>query len=77
VLPLEQRSRVVLHEGNPSALDLGLSGKEFLGLAAEVDVIHHLAKITSPGAPSMLARDMNLGGAAPRLNRFRAAARVG
>ncbi len=62
-LPLEQRSRVNLLEGDASSLDLGLSGKELMALAGEVDRIHHLAKVTSLGVDERRARDVNLGGA--------------
>lgn len=62
-LPLEQRQRVNVLEGDASALDLGLSGKELRELAGEVDRIHHLAKVTSPGVDERRARDVNLGGA--------------
>lgn len=63
LFPLEQRSRVVLTEGDASAIDLGLSGKELASLAAEVDVIHHLAKVGSAVVDEGRAREVNLGGA--------------
>src|SRR5437899_9576697 len=39
------RSRVEVVEGDAAAMDFGLSGKEFLALAEEVEVVHHLASI--------------------------------
>lgn len=62
-LPPEAREHVVLHEGDASALDLGLSGKEIRELTAEIDVIHHLAKVTSLGVEERRAREANLGAA--------------
>src|SRR3982751_1902843 len=45
-LPLEQRSRVQLIEGDAASMDLGLSGAEFRSLAKEVDRIHHCATVS-------------------------------
>jgi thioester reductase-like protein len=42
-LPPDQRARVNLLEGDPTSIDLGLSGAEWKALAAEVDRIHHMA----------------------------------
>src|SRR4051794_1561111 len=46
VMPLEQRSRVNLLEGDAAAMDLGLSGAEFKSVAAEIDRIHHMAQVS-------------------------------
>jgi thioester reductase-like protein len=62
-LPLEQRSRVNLLEGDTAAMDLGLSGGEWKSLAAEVDRIHHMAQVSYLGADRKLAEHVNLGGA--------------
>lgn len=62
-LPLEQRSRVNLIEGDAAAMDLGLSGSEFKALAGEVDRIHHMAQVSYLGADRKLAEQVNLGGA--------------
>ncbi len=62
-LPLEQRSRVNLMEGDAAAMDLGLSGTEFKSLASEVDRIHHMAQVSYLGADKKLAEQVNLGGA--------------
>ena len=62
-LPLEQRSRVNIIEGDAAAMDLGLSGAEFKSLASEVDRIHHMAQVLYLGADRKLAEQVNLGGA--------------
>jgi thioester reductase-like protein len=62
-LPLEQRRRVNLLEGDAAAMDLGLSGAEIKALAREVDRIHHLAQISYLGADRKLAERVNVGGA--------------
>ncbi|MEY4581205.1 MAG: hypothetical protein RL701_5908 [Pseudomonadota bacterium] len=40
-LPLADRERVEIVRADVSAMDFGLSGKDFLALAERVDVIHH------------------------------------
>jgi len=62
-LPLEQRARVNVIEGDAAAMDLGLSGAEWKALAAEVDRIHHMAQVSYLGADRKLAEAVNLGGA--------------
>jgi thioester reductase-like protein len=62
-LPLEQRSRVNLLEGDAAAMDLGLSGRELAAVAGEVDRIHHMAQVSYLGADRALAEQVNLGGA--------------
>lgn len=62
-LPLEQRGRVNLLEGDASAMDLGLSGAEWKSLASEVDRIHHMAQVSWLGADRALAERVNIGGA--------------
>jgi thioester reductase-like protein len=63
-LPLEARARVSLIEGDVAAIDLGLSGAELAELAKEVDVVHHCAHVTYPGAAPKLATQVNVGGTA-------------
>ncbi len=63
LLPLEQRRRVNLLEGDAAAMDLGLSGSELKMLAGEVDRIHHMAQVTYLGAERRLAETVNVGGA--------------
>jgi nucleoside-diphosphate-sugar epimerase len=62
-LPLEQRARVNLIEGDAAAMDLGLSGAEFRMLTREVDRIHHMAKISYLGAEPKVTEQLNVGGA--------------
>jgi thioester reductase-like protein len=62
-LPLEQRSRVQLIEGDAASMDLGLSGAEWKGLAKEVDRIHHCASVSYLGVDRAAAEHVNVGGA--------------
>ncbi len=56
------RERVRLLEGDAASMDLGLSGREFVDLAREVDFIHHCAAITYLGATKSAAEQLNVGG---------------
>lgn len=56
--------RLVLIEGDPSAMDLGLSGLEFRALTGEVDVIHHAAHTDSWISPRKEAYSANVVSAA-------------
>jgi thioester reductase-like protein len=62
-LPLEQRKRVRVFEGDAAAIDLGLSGAEFKALAQEVTRIHHCAQVTYLGADRKTSEHVNVGGA--------------
>ena len=62
-LPLEQRERVHLIEGDAAAMDFGLSGAELRSITAEIDRIHHMAQVSYLGADRKLAESVNLGGA--------------
>ncbi|MBX3189735.1 MAG: SDR family oxidoreductase [Labilithrix sp.] len=62
-LPLEQRGRVNLLEGDAAAMDLGLSGSELKAVASEIDRIHHMAQVSYLGADRKLAEHVNVGGA--------------
>jgi thioester reductase-like protein len=62
-LPLEQRSRVQLVEGDAAAMDLGLSGAEFRSLAKEIDRIHHCASVSYLGVDRTTAEQVNVAGA--------------
>src|SRR5262245_42193047 len=42
-LPPDQQNRIVFMDGDPAAMDLGLSGAEFRQLTSEVERIHHIA----------------------------------
>ena len=61
-LPGSEGERVTLLEGDIAAMDLGLSGKEFNRLAAEVNVIHHCAAVTYLGVAHGVAEEVNVGG---------------
>jgi len=58
----ESQARIKLLEGDAAAMDLGLSGAEFVELAAEVDFIHHCAAITYLGVSKDSAAQLNVGG---------------
>jgi thioester reductase-like protein len=62
-LPLEQRARVNLIDGDASAMDLGLSGEEFRALGREVDRIHHVAQVSYLGVDTKTAEHVNVHGA--------------
>jgi thioester reductase-like protein len=59
-LAAAQRRRMVLLEGDPAGLDLGLSGKEYLELRARVQRIYHFAPVVSQTAPKDLAAHVNV-----------------
>ncbi len=62
-LPMDQRSRVQLAEGDAASMDLGLSGTELKQLASEVDRIHHVAGVSYLGVDPESADHVNVGGA--------------
>ena len=62
-LPLDERGRVNLLEGNASSMDLGLSGAELAAIVPEIDRIHHMAQVSALGAERKLAERANVGGA--------------
>ncbi len=62
-LPMDQRARVRLVEGDAAAMDLGLSGVEFAQLASEVDRIHHVASVSYLGVDRSTAEHVNVQGA--------------
>jgi thioester reductase-like protein len=59
----ESRERVSIVEGDPSAMDLGLSGDEFGALARELDRIHHVAIATDATLERKVVEAVNVGGA--------------
>ena len=70
-LPLADR--VVLIEGDPSSMDLGLSGAEFRQLAREVDRIHHLSHVSVGSVDRPRAHAANVVSAAEIIEFARAA----
>ena len=71
-LPLEQRQRVNLIDGDAAAMDFGLSGAELRSLAGEIDRIHHMAQLSYLGADRKLVETANIGGARELLEVARA-----
>lgn len=67
------QDRVVLLEGEVSAMDLGLSGAEVRQLAREVDRIHHVAHTSAVGADRKAATALNVTGTAEVIELGRAA----
>jgi thioester reductase-like protein len=55
------RERVVLLDGDPTYMDLGLSGAEFRQLTREVDYIHHCSQATYAGVDRRAAEQANVG----------------
>ena len=77
-LPVRDRERVTLLEGDVASMDMGLSGRERVELASEVQVIQHCAAATYLGVARDVAERVNvdgvrevieLAGDAPRLER--------
>lgn len=68
------RDRVALLEGNPTAIDFGLSGAEFRRITHEVDLIHHMVHATGAGERTHKKQmdAMNVGSAAEILEIARA-----
>jgi thioester reductase-like protein len=60
-LPPEQRERVAQLQGDVSAIDMGLSGREYGELAGRVSCIHHVAQVTHHGADRRIAERVNVG----------------
>lgn len=63
VLPLDQRRRIIIVEGDAASIDLGLSGRELATITPKIDFIHHLAQVSYMGAEEKLATHVNVGGA--------------
>lgn len=57
------RERIVILEGDPAAIDLGLSGVELRQLARDVDRIHHVAHASYLGVERSTAETLNVVGA--------------
>jgi len=68
------RARLVLVEGDASAMDLGLSGAEFRQLTREVDRIHHISHVAAGSVDRRTAHTINVVGANEILEFGRAAA---
>jgi nucleoside-diphosphate-sugar epimerase len=75
-LPPDQQARVGVLEGDTSHLDLGLSGAEYRGLAAELTHIEHCHQVLEIGTERAAAESVNIGGMREVLELGRAAARI-
>ena len=62
-LPASDARRIDLIAGDPSAIDMGLSGSEFKSLTAEVTRIHCCAPVPHPGVDRKTAEHANIDGA--------------
>ena len=62
-LPLDERRRVNVLEGDAAAIDLGLSGAELRAITPDIEFIHHLAQVSYMGSDLQLATHVNVGGA--------------
>ncbi len=72
-LEAADRARLVLVEGDATAMDLGLSGAEFRQLTREVERIHHVAHVAAGAIGRKEARAVNVVGAGEILEFARAA----
>jgi thioester reductase-like protein len=61
-LPLKQRRRLRILIGDVCDIDLGLSGEEYRGVAAEVTTIYHIASAYYLRVPRDTAMRVNVGG---------------
>lgn len=59
---LAAAERLELLTGDPSSIDLGLSGTEYRRLCEHVGHIHHLAQVTDLGATRQQCEAINVGG---------------
>lgn len=66
------KDRVILLEGDVTAMDLGLSGAEIRQLAREVDRIHHVAHASYVGLDRKAAASLNVTGTAEVIELARA-----
>ncbi len=68
----ETSARIEIFEGDPSALDLGLSGSEVRALSRKVTRIHHMAHASHVGLDRPAAERLNVGSAIETLEIARA-----
>ncbi|GAB4208161.1 MAG: SDR family oxidoreductase [Sandaracinaceae bacterium] len=78
-LPAAHRARVTILEGDVAAMDMGLSGPEWVALRDEVELVHHCAAATYLGIDRAAAYRLNVDGVrevlelvehAPKLDRL-------
>ena len=58
----EQGKRLAILVGDVSSMDLGLSGKEYRSLVADLTNIHHMAAHLHMGASNETIKQVNVGG---------------
>ncbi len=75
-LPLQQRQRLVMLEGDPAAMDMGLSGAEFHEVRTKIDRIFHFAGIGHLDADPKAARHRNVQGAKEAVELARASSHL-
>lgn len=75
-LPGEHRGRLVLLEGDPAGIDLGLSGQEYLEVRSRVERAYLFAAVTSQGANNAEASYVNMQAAIEAVQLAREASRL-
>jgi thioester reductase-like protein len=75
-MPRSERQRVEVLEGDVAAMDLGLAGREFRELAAQVTSIHHMAHVSYVGVDRETAEWANVHGAIEMVELGHAAERL-
>ncbi len=75
-LGLFERERLRIVEGDPAALDFGLSGRAYLELCETVDVVHAAYSVQDPDTSEELAETINVGAAREIVELARAARRL-
>ncbi len=75
-LPADRRARVVVLEGDCTAMDLGLSGAEYRSLGREVDRIQHMAHASFVGVEEDAAHALNVVGTAEVIELARTASQL-
>src|SRR5262249_36488156 len=66
-------ARVLVLEGDVAAIDMGLSGAEYMDLARRVTLVHHTAHVAYAGVDRETAERVNVGGTREVLELARAA----
>jgi thioester reductase-like protein len=75
-LSAPDRSRLVMVQGDPAGMDMGLSGREYLDVRSRVDRIYHFAPILSQTANADQARYGNVDGVCEIINLAREASHL-
>lgn len=75
-LPAQARGRLTVLEGDVTALDMGLSGAEYVALVRDITCIHHCAAATYLGVEPAAAERLNVGGVRELLELTDAASRA-